>query len=131
MSKYTDDLHAAFKLVNAYEVGRHYGCPVIHFNVGHAHAFGTKDHRAQVDFIKGSDWWQSKPIRLLGYGTLTESRKAHLDAAVKWAAKMGLGVEEWAPSGFSNSWIPKDAKDRITAELKEWRKLQRESKTTE
>lgn len=126
MSKYTDDIHAATGVINAVDLGRKYQCPVIFFNTHHAHAFGTRDHRSEVRFFQDGERWRSKPIRVReGVSTLKESRQAHLQAAIEWAEKRNLGVEEWVPSGFSNTWIPKVAKERVMADLKAWRKGQR------
>lgn len=124
MSKYTDDLEAALGLVNEYMISHRYGCPRIVFSTQHPHAFGTRDHRVEVTFLREGKWFQSKPIRIREGRDLAESRKAHLKAAVEWAEKAGLGIEEWVPSGFANSWIPKPVKDQIMADLKAWRKQQ-------
>lgn len=126
MSKYTDDVYAATGLVNPWQVGQRYHCPVIYFHTQHAHAFGTRDHRAQVVFYRGDDRCQSKPIRVReNVHTLSLSREVHFKAAVEWAEKAGLQVEEWVPSGWPDTWIPADVKDRIKVELKNWRKQQR------
>lgn len=123
MSKYTDDVHAALGVINAVMLGQKYECPVIFFNTQHHHAYGTRDHRAVVRLFRDGKPRQSKPIRIReGTHTLALSRAAHLQAAIEWAQKKDLGVEEWVPSGFPNTWIPKDVKDRMTAELKQWRK---------
>jgi hypothetical protein len=127
VSKYTDDMRAAFNLVNAWELGKHFQCPVIYFNIHHPHAIGYSDHRSEVVFFRDGERRKSKEIRIRHGGTLAESRRVHLEAAIEWASKRGLGVEEWAPSGFRDTWIPADVNDRIKAELKEWRKQQREA----
>ncbi|MER6605667.1 hypothetical protein ABT282_07075 [Streptomyces sp. NPDC000927] len=126
MSKYSDDLHEAMGLINAYDIGCHFECPVIYFNTMHPHAFGTRDHRAEVTFLRDGQWWKSKSIRVRGgHSSLKEIREVHLNAAVEWAERKGLGVEEWVPSGFPNTWIPKPVKDQIQDELKSWRKKQK------
>lgn len=125
MSKYTDDVYAALGESNAFGLGKKYQCPVIFFHTHHAHAFGTRDHRAEVSFFRDGERWKSKPIRVRGGHGLAESRRMHLQAAIEWAERRGLGVEEWTPSGFSDTWIPKVVKDQIQAELKAWRKEQR------
>jgi hypothetical protein len=125
MSKYTDDLGKAVGVYNPIMIFRRYQCPVITFNTQHHHAFGTRDHRAEVRFFQDGKPWTSKPIRLReGSSRLKESREAHLQAAIAWAEKKGLKVEEWVPTGFPNSWMPKDVKERMTADLKAWRKEQ-------
>lgn len=125
MSKYTDDVYAALGLVNPHQVSRRYECPVIQFSTQHAHAANHKDHRVTVTFLRDGEWRVTKPIRLDGHVGLTASRDAHLTAAIEWAEKRGLGVEEWVPSGWPNSWIPKPVKDQLMSELKEWRKKQK------
>lgn len=125
MSKYTDDLYAAFGVVNAYDLSGRYQCPVIYFDIHHPHAIGWSDHRSEVKFYRDGKRWKSPEFRVRHGGTLAQSRKAHLEAATKWAAEKGLGVEEWVPSGFRDAWIPAGVKDKIKAELKEWRKQQR------
>lgn len=123
MSKYTDDVYTATGLVNPWQVGQRYRCPVIYFHTQHTHSFGTRDHRAVVAFPAKRQ--KSKPIRVKGERTLSLSREAHFKAAVEWAEKEGLQVGEWVPSGWPNTWIPADVKDKLKAELKSWRAQQR------
>lgn len=124
MSKYTDDLEKALGVVNPVMLSRYYQCPLIIFNTQHPHAFGTRDHRAEVRHFRDRSWWTSKPIRIRGCGGLQESRTAHLEAAITWAQKRDLGVEEWVTTGFANSWIPKAVKAELAADLKKWRAAQ-------
>ncbi|THA72492.1 hypothetical protein E6R60_26540 [Streptomyces sp. A0642] len=125
MSKFTEDLHAATGLVNAHDVSRHYECPMIWYHTRHPHASGYWDYRVVVQLLHEGKW-KEKTIRLPGAPSGVKARRdAFLAAAVEWAERRGLGVEEWVPTGFSNSWMPKDVKDRMTAELKQWRKDQK------
>lgn len=126
MSKYTDDLYAALGVVNAWNLSKKYECPIIYFHTQHAHAFGHSDHRAEVCFFRDGNRWK-KVIRTREHRRLKESREAHLRAAIEWAEKRGLGVQEWAPSGFRDIWIPKDVKEKVMADLKAWRKTQRQA----
>lgn len=127
MSKYTEDVCAATGAVNPSMLSRRYQCPVIYFHTRHNHAFQTRDRRAEVQFYRDGKRWRSKPIRVRSAEarTLAQSRAAHLAAAIEWAEKHGLGVEEWAPSGYPDAWIPKEAKERLLADVKAWRKEQR------
>ncbi|MFH8483002.1 hypothetical protein [Streptomyces sp. NPDC018055] len=124
MSAYTDSLDKALNVTNEVNVSRRYECPVITFSTQHAHAFGHKDHHVDVRYLRDGKWWK-KTIRLReGSSRLKESRAAHLEAAVEWAREQGLGVEEWVPTGFPNSWMPKDVKERMKADVQQWRKGQ-------
>lgn len=129
MSKYTDDVYAALGVVSPWELGEKYKCPVIFFETQHTHAFGTRDHRAEVLYYRDEKRYRSKPIRIRtgGVGRLKESRAAHLKAAVEWAERRGLGVAEWVPSGWPDAWVPKNVKGQLMTELKKWRKLQQAS----
>jgi hypothetical protein len=122
MSKFTDDM-AAMGVVNAWEVSRRYDCPVIFFDTQHHHAFGTRDHRATVQFPRDGKWFR-KTIRIrtaAPLGGLKGSREAHVQAAQEWAASR-LGVAEWVPTGFHHAWMPKEVHARMKAELAAWRK---------
>lgn len=130
MSKFTDDVHAALGVINTWELTKKYQCPAIYFFTQHPHAIGHSDHRAEVSFWRDERRWKKEVRTRRAYGRLTESRDAHLKAAIEWAEKKGLGVEEWVPSGFPNTWIPKDVKARMTADLKAWRKEQRTKEAT-
>lgn len=131
MSKYTDDLGEAVGVYNPVMISRHYQCPVIIFSTQHHHAFGTRDHRAEVRFFYEGKPWRSKPIRVPEASSrLQESREAHLQAAIAWTKSRGMKVEKWVPTGFANSWMPKDVKERMSAELKAWRKEQRAKQTS-
>lgn len=125
-----EDVDAVFGAVNAYQLGNHFQCPVIYFHSRHAHALGWSDHRAEVTFFKDGERWKSKEIRVRRSGALAASRRAHLEAAIEWAKEKGLGVDEWVPSGFPDTWIPANVKDEIKSRLKEWRKQQRENGET-
>ncbi|MFE0490120.1 hypothetical protein [Streptomyces griseoaurantiacus] len=130
MSKYTDDLSDALNVVNPVMISRRYQCPVIIFKTQHPHAFGSRGHRAEVYFHFDGKPRRSKPIRVRDASSrITESREAHLQAAIAWSKERGMKVEEWVPTGFANSWMPRDVKDRMVAELKAWRKEQRASRT--
>lgn len=126
MSKYTDDVYAATGIVNPWMLREKYRCPVLYFHTQHPHAFGTRDHRSEVHFYRGGEPRKSKPIRVRDQGgSLASSREAHLQAAIEWAEKKDLGVEEWVPSGWPGAWIPKLVKDQLMVELKEWRRQQK------
>jgi hypothetical protein len=127
VSKYTDDLYAALGLINTWDLSKEYDCPAIYFFTQHPHAIGYSDHRAEVSFWRNGERWKKEIRTDKRVGSLRESRQAHLEAAIEWASKRGLGVEEWVPSGLRDTWIPADVKARIQAELKEWRKQQREA----
>lgn len=126
MSKYTDDVEEALSIVNPYQMSRRYKCPLISFDTQHAHSFNTSDHRATVRFLVDGEWYRKiVRVRRRDVVGLKASRQAHLESAIEYAKKRGLNVEEWVPTGFRDSWMPKDVRDRMREELKQWRKEQR------
>ncbi|PPS89574.1 hypothetical protein [Streptomyces sp. MH60] len=123
MSRYTDDLAKGLGLHNVVEIARRYDCPVISFRTAHAHAQGHWDYRAEVNVWR-DDRWRRKTLRAHTGVGLTEKRVANLELAQRWVADHLDYAGEWAPTGLPNSWMPKDAKDRMTADLKTWRQAQ-------
>lgn len=132
MSKYTDDLREALDLHNDIEIARRYDCPVIAFHTGHAHAFGRWDHRAEIYlWPQGETRYRTKALRAHAGSRLAESRAANFELAKSWVADHHGYRDEWVPTGLPNSWMPKDAKERMVAELKAWRKEQRAKKASQ
>lgn len=132
MSKYSDDLRAALKLFNGYQVSRRYNCPVIFFRTTDEQGFIRGFHNAYVEF-PGPDgtWRRSKAIRIENRpAKLTESRQAHVEAAIEWARQRGLGIEQWTPTKLFDTWVPAEVMDDINAKLKAWRTEQRRNART-
>lgn len=124
MRNYIEDLGEGLNLSNEVSIARRYDCPTISYETAHKHAMGRWDHRAEVHlYVDGS--LRRKTIRVRGAssGSAKAVRDAHVQAAQEWAAEH-LGISEWAPTGLPNSWMPKDVKARMTADLKAWRKQQ-------
>lgn len=125
MSKFTTDLYTAFRLCNAFQLSRHYECPVIYF---HTRKGGVSDHRAVITFVHEDGRWREKTIRIRTLGcTLKESRDRHLAAAEEWAQDRGLGVSagDWGPTGFPHTWMPCTARLMLDRHLTTWRKARR------
>ena len=119
MSKFSDDMDAGLGIVNPHLILRRYKCPIITYSTQHAHAFGTTDRRAELTVIEDGKQ-KSKTFRpQYGLGA-TEARKTAYLQAVSWAMS-NVGVSEWVPTGFPNSWMPKDAHTRMKADLQQWR----------
>lgn len=120
MGKYADDLSQGLGVDSPIDIARKYGCPVIDFHTAHRHAIGRWDYRAEVNvWLDGQ--WKRKTIRVRGGVGLKERREAHRAAAQQWAADHLSCDREWAPTGLPDSWMPKDTKDRMKADLTAWR----------
>lgn len=126
VSKYTDDLAKGLDLHNVVEIARKYDCPVISFSTAHAHAQGHWDYRAEVNVWRDGRW-RRKTLRAGDGVGLAEKRTANLELAQRWVADHLDYADEWVPTGLPNSWMPKAAKDHMAAELKAWRKTQKEA----
>ncbi|MGW9069233.1 hypothetical protein ACWGQT_07285 [Streptomyces yangpuensis] len=125
MSKFTDDMDAALRIRNPWEIGKRYECPVIYYMTQHPHAFGHNDYRAEIVFARDGKRYK-KEFRVREGVTQKNRRELHLQTAQAWAEAQ-LGTTEWVPTGFPNTWMPKDAHERMKGDLKAWRKEQREA----
>lgn len=124
MSKYTDDLYDALGLVNTWDISRRYECPTISYSTRHPHASGHSDYRVKIEVLVNGKW-RRKTLRPGSDGTAKENRDRHLQAAVDWATEH-LGISDWSPTGCeSGTWIPTEVKNRIKADLAQWRKARR------
>jgi hypothetical protein len=117
VSKYTDDLRKALNIFNTHDIAAKYGAVIVSFERFHPHAFGHHDYRAET--YRVTDGKAYKKVFRRGGG-----RTQCAEAAQKWASER-FGIAEWVPTGFRDSWMPKDAKDRMMADLKAWRTEQR------
>ncbi|MFD7835680.1 hypothetical protein [Streptomyces sp. NPDC059761] len=126
MSKFTDDMRTAFGVVNAVEVSKRYDCPVIYYRTKHPHAQGYTDYRSEIVYPREGEFYRKvfRPRDL--YDTPQARRAGFVKTAQDWAAER-LGASEWVASGYLNTWMPKGAHERMTAELKAWRKAQKEA----
>lgn len=126
MSKFADDMYAALKISNAHSIAVKYECPVIYFHRHHKHAFGRHDYRAETYRIVDGKV-HLKVFRVTGRTRLThaEERTACVELAQEWANKH-LGITEWVPTGFPDTWMPKDTHAQMRADLAAWRKAQKE-----
>lgn len=129
MRNFVEDMSEGLNLSNEINIAKRYDCPVISYSTAHPHAAGRWDHRAEVhQYVDGE--LRRKTIRVReSYRSPKALRDAHLQAAQEWATER-LGISEWAPTGFPNSWMPKDVKARMAADLKAWRKQQADAEAS-
>lgn len=122
MSKYTNDLDAGLDIHNEHDIARRYECPVISYSTTHKHAFGRWDYRATaVMYIDGRARYKEFRERPTNRN---DTRRACVEAAQNWVNEH-FDTSEWEPTGLPNSWIPKEVKVRLRADLAAWRKEQR------
>ncbi|MCX4799610.1 hypothetical protein OG497_37785 [Streptomyces sp. NBC_01242] len=125
MSKFTEDVWQALQLSNELNIARRYDCVTIGYTTAHKHAISYADrHATTYRYVDGAR--RQKEFRTPSAKSAVEERRQCIELAQKWASER-FGVEEWVPTGFANSWMPKDVKERMTADLKAWRKEQREA----
>ncbi|MGA5598318.1 hypothetical protein ACPCSE_29210 [Streptomyces cellulosae] len=125
MSKYTDELRQALGIRNARDIALKYGCVLVYFYRFHPHAFGHHDYRAETyRVVDGKE--RARTFRAHGFRGLkaAQERLKCVELAQEWAAER-FGVADWAPTGFQDTWMPKDVKERMHADLLAWRKEQR------
>lgn len=116
---YIDDMSSGLGVSNEIDIAQRYDCPTISFHTSHKHAGGAWDYRAEIHAYADGKLMK-KTLRVSVVGSLKEKRDAHMKEAQEWAAKR-FGDSEWVPTGLPNSWMPKDAKDRMKVDLQEWR----------
>lgn len=126
MSRFTEEAEAALGITHAAALARYYRCALIRFQTRAPHATIT-DHHAEVLQFQEGGLRQRKGIRVRRPGVtgLKASRQAHLEAAIRYAQAQRLG-DVWVPSGFRDTWIPEEARQRVRADLARWRREQRQ-----
>jgi Zn ribbon nucleic-acid-binding protein len=125
VSKFTDDARKALGVSNEIHIAQRYDCVTVGYTTAHAHAISYSDrHATTYRYVDGKR--RQKEFRARSAPTAVEERRQCVEQAKVWASEQ-FEIAEWVPTGFPNSWMPKDAKDRMTADLKAWRKAQKET----
>lgn len=122
MSKLTDRLSKELGIYNTPQLARAGEAKAwIEYFTRHPHALGHSDHRATVFFRKDDGKLYKREFRPK-LGAPAEMRQEAVRNAQVWANER-FGVTAWIKTPYTNSWIPREAYDRVMAQLPEQIKL--------
>lgn len=82
------------------------------------HALVPWSDRRAVAHVHTDGEWAEKEFRERGH-TAADDQRMSVAAAQQWATEQTTPPVEWAHGPFKDSWMPKDVRARVLAELKE------------
>lgn len=126
-SMYPDDMAAALGITSGQEISRRYNSPIIYFSLRDEPGRSRGDHNSFVEWPHTSgDWLRSERIFLTPRPQeQAASRDAHLNAAIEWASRYGLDVDDWAPTKLDDTWVPASVMQDVRSQLNAYRYKQR------